>query len=269
MNPRFQKRILLILFFVFLLSSLKMLAYATTFYGTVPTGLLELTEYRYPVYLFVPPNYKPDRDYPFLISVPDEGESPEENIKFWMGRAKRKSMILLSASNLRPEDLPTKMDDWLLSIKRDVSDRYRTDNDKTYLIGMNGGAQYASYLGMNYPEQFSAVAALGGSWAGKYEKLLRMQKRPRKQVPFFVALKDDQKSLFESTRKIAFELEKKGYPIYLVKMEDGEDFASNDFKEKVLDWLDEKSRAWKDVVAESKKPLKEKISMSIEDFFHL
>ena len=242
---------------------------AGTFFGTIPTGLVELKDYKYPVFLFVPENYKADRDYPLIVSVPAEGESAEKNIKYWVRLAKSQSLIVVAPTNLRPEDLPTKMDEWLLSIKKDVMQRYRITSRKIYLVGLEGGAHYAAYLGVKYPEEFSAVALLGGSWIGKFEKLMRLQSKPRKQRPFYVAMTQEDPALFEKTRQRAFQFEKKGYPVSMEPLEKKEDLSSDEFKKKLVTWFEEKSESWQRVVEDSKKKFKEKAIITFEDLFHV
>lgn len=269
MTKLFQKKRILVLFFLFIASSLTIPAAAETFFGTVPTGLMELQDYKYPVFLYVPANYQPTKNYPMIFSIPAEGESPEKNIEFWLSLAKRKSVIVVSPTNLRPEDVPYAMDKWLLQIKDDITKRYRVAPLKTYLVGKDGGAHYAAYLGTSYPNEFSAVAALGGSWIGKYAKLIRLQGKPRRQVPFFVALRDDQGDLIEATKSRAFEFEKKGYPIYFVKLEGDETFEAESFKKEIMKWLEEKSLKWREIVEESNKKPKERMLITLEEFFKI
>ena len=242
---------------------------ADTFFGTAPTGLLELQEYRYPVYLYVPQNYKPDRSYPLIISIPAEGESPEKHIQYWMSWAKRRSMMVLCPTNLRPEDLPANMDRWVLQIKSDLMRRYKIDPSKIFLTGRDGGAHYAAYLGVNYPEEFSAAALLNGAWPGRFEKLLVPSRRPVKQIPFLVVAPAGDEGRIKDIEESALALEKKGYPITLMKVKSGEQIDSDAFKSKVIEWMQERSDSWMRVVHESQKSFKEKTFTWFENFFHV
>lgn len=259
----------LILFILFLGFPKGQEASADTFFGNLPTGLLELQNYRYPVYLYVPENYKPDRNYPILISVPDEGESPEELIQYWANTGKRKSMFVLCATNLRPEDTPYGMDDWLLGIKNDVAQRYRIDKTKTFLVGRKGGGHYAAYLGTNHPDEFSSVVLLDGTWSGKYEKLLHLSKRAAHQVPFLVVASGQDEERLEQIEKEARNYEKKGYLIALMKVENWEQTQSDLFKRKVVEWMENNSDTWEKRVRESQKSWKEKSVLWVENFFHV
>lgn len=252
--------------FIFLLFS--EIADADKFMGTVSTGIFQLEGYRYPVYVYVPENYKPDRDYPLIVTLPGDAETAEKTINEWAKFGKRRSAIVL-VSGLKPRDadVPFQADRWLLSVKKDVSGRYRVAADKTFLVGKDSGAHYAAYLGMRYPEEFAAVALLEGSWVGPFQELASLQSRPRRQNPFFVAItKRDDPRWIEKTKARALQLEQKGYPVYIERYESGEDLLSVDFKNRLFRWLEEKGGKWQQVIRESEKTLKEKIALGIEDF---
>ncbi|HTL48217.1 MAG TPA: hypothetical protein VL688_09205 [Verrucomicrobiae bacterium] len=261
-------------FFFFLslavsLAGFKSPAGADTFYGNSPTGLLDLSaEYRYPVFLYVPQNYKPDRKYPLIITVPDEGESPEKNIEYWTNLAKRRSLLVLSATNLWPEDTPYSMDEWILKIKREISQRYQVDPSKIFLTGKKGGAQYAGYLATNYPEEFSAVVLMNGHWDGKFGKLLHLRNRPAKQIPFLVVANEGDQPLIDAVEKSAAKFEKKGYLVTLMKAKEDEQ-NSQEFKEKLLEWGQTSSETWGRKIRDSQKSWKEKSLNWMEKFFRV
>lgn len=262
-----SKRIFSILFFVFLFGSLTGPAKADTLYGTIPTGLMELKDYRYPVFLYVPPTYAPDKDYPLLMALPGEGESPEKNMEYWISLGKRHNVIIVSPSAHWPDDLPYQMDKWLIQLKDEIAQRYRVSSKRIYLAGRNASAHYASYLGVKYPDQFSGVAALGGSWVGRYERLIKLQSRPDGQMPFYILIQDNQGDFFKRTETWAYQFEKKGYPVYLRKLAKDEDVSSYDFKKQILDWFEEKSADWQLKAAESKKTFRARFDKGVRDFF--
>ena len=258
-----------ILLSFFALMSSPLPAQAVTFYGEVPTGLVEMKNFRYPVYLFVPPGYKASRAYPFLMVLPEIGEAPEKAIQKWLGLGKKKGLIILVPElKLRLDDVPYQTDTWILQLKKDVTGRYHTAPDKTFLIGQGESAHYVAYLGLRYPEQFAGAALLGGSWVGSLDKLMTLNRRPKKQIPFFVAVPVAGPSqLYEKTEKKAYELTAKGYPVILEKLEEGKDALSADYLAHVTDWLEEKSASWSKVRQESEKKFKEKVSTGVEEFF--
>lgn len=240
-------------------------AVSQTFFGPMPTGLVELDE-RYPVFMYVPQNYKADRNYPMMVVVPDASETAEEHIQKWTGVAQRTSMILLCATNLWPEDTPYSMDEWLLEIKNDLIKRYRVNPTRVYLTGFGAGAHYAAYLGVNYPKEFSAVGLIGGSWTGQFEKLLRFESRPKKQLPFLIVVPEDNPELMITVEKEASDIEGKGYMIALMKTADKEALESMETKKNVLEWMRENSQVWSAKRSESGKSLKEKTYKWMEEF---
>lgn len=223
------------------------------------TGLMQLPDYKYPVYLYVPDNYTAEKDYPFIISIPDEGETPDKNIQYWINVAARRTAIILSVTNLWPDDMPTRMDEWLLRIKKDVADRYRVDKNHTYVVGMESGGHYAAYLSMTYPSEFSAVALLGEAWSGKFEQLIHPSSSTSQQIPIYVVFaKSALTDTVEKAKQQAMELEQKGYIVSLGQLEGTESFSDMEFKLKMLSWLEEKSDDWDLKAAESQKSWKEK-----------
>ncbi len=226
-----------------------------------PTGLLQLPDYRYPVYLFVPDNYEPKKDYALIVATPEENKSVEEAIQFWVSIARRKSMlVLMPTAILRPGSEPQRMDEWLMQIMSDVCTRYRIDKEKIFLGGVGPeAAHYASYLGINFPEKFSAVALLGGAWPGYLEQYMKFSTSIRKQPPFFVAFETGTNpEIIQQVRNKALSLEKKGYAIHLVELPQGEGFQDREFKAQLIDWMNEKSEHWYQALSTSKKTFKER-----------
>lgn len=268
-----KKAVSVFVLFVLVFSGMAVPAYekawSDTFFGELPTGPLELQNYRYPVYLYVPEGYKPDRDYPMIVSVPDEGEGPESQLKYWAGIAKRRSMFVLAPTNLWPEDVPYSMDEWLLGILSDVAKRYRIDSSKTFLVGRKSGAHYAAYLGTNHPENFSSVVLIEGAWSGQFEELMKPKKRTAKQIPFLVVASGQDEGRLSEIEKEARVYENRGYPVALMKVENWDQTQSDEFRKKVLEWLETKSETWQSRVRESRKSWKEKSKRWFENFFHV
>jgi predicted peptidase len=238
----------------------------TAYIGDLPTGLMEL-DYRYPVFMYVPTNYSADRTYPLLITIPDQGQSVEENIKYWTGWARRRSMIVLSVHNIWPEDVPYTADKWLLKIKEDLAKRYRIDGNRVFIAGTGDGAHYAAYLGTNYPREFSGGLLFNGSWTGKYSKLLQLRKNPIDQVPFMVVVPKDNQLMTIQVEQEALDLESKGYFVKLIQVNSNEDIGTDEFKEEILNELNENAEMWDRKSKKSGKSVKEKVSKWKDEFF--
>ncbi len=233
--------------------------YAATFFGEVPTGLIELKEFHYPVYIFVPKDYNPALQYPLLILLPDTNEAADDLVKEWLSVAKNKNCIVTVAGlELRQNDVPYQMDSWLLNLRQELGKRYRIG--RVYLIGKGERAHYAGYIGIQHPETFSGVGMIDGSWVGPFERLMRFSRRPVKQLPFYVSLRAPAPDYLKDTEKEAYQLTAKGYPVYLQTLEKDEKADPVQFKIAMFEWLEKKAQTWSKVIEQSKKTKKEKIA---------
>lgn len=238
------------------------------FVGDIPTGLLELENYNYPVYLYVPETYKPGKNYPLVYVLPGEKETPEKLVQEWSNLAKRKSCIVIVPTlKMNRIDVPYETDKWLMRIKADVMKRYGVAPDRIFLVGSGTSGHYAAYLGLKYPTEFSAAALISSAWTGPYEKVMFSLRDPKNQLPFFAAIPEADEQGWKDTEAAAYELTQKGYPVFLEKIPAKTDVTAVDFKVHVFEWLEEKSREWANVLATEKQTMKAKIKAGIREFF--
>ncbi len=261
------KRVFFIFFLILALGAVPFYSYAMTFVGEVKTGDLELADFAYPVYLFVPDNVQPGRKYPLIIAIPREGGDPKESLELWRSVAKRNTVLVLAPTFQPIDDTPYKWDRWFFQMKAVLTQMYPVNQKKIFLTGTDSGAHYAAYLGINYPDEFAAVALLGGSWVGKFEKLMRYRSDAPMQIPFYVALKEDQNDLMQAAEKRGLDLSRKGYMLQVMQFGKGEEYLNTKFKDELLKWMTEKSESWQEVVEKEQKTFKEKFKQGIKDFF--
>lgn len=234
-----------------------------------PSGLLEIKDYKYPVFLYVPANYRPDNSYPMVLIAPSEGAEAMEGIKYLKVLADRRSLFILSPHGLWTDDsdVPYMLDQWIMKIKTDVMQRFPIDKKRVYLAGKDTGANYAAYLAMQYPDQFSGAALIGSAWESSFSPIMKARSNPDGQVPFFVALRADQPEI-KAKNQIWFEdLQAKGYPIRLVEVKSAEEFSTVEFKNAMFDWLEKTGQDWSATVAQSQKSFKAKLKKSVKNFF--
>ena len=240
-------------------------AFAATFFGEVPKGLVELKDYNNPVYVFIPPGQDKSLLNSMILIVPDPKEAPDDLVNEWLSIAKKKNLIVaVPVMQMERDSVPFRTDEWLLKVKKDLTDRYHVG--KAYLIGKGEGAQYAAYLAVQYPEQFSGAGLLDGSWVGPFEKVMRLSSRPARQVPFFISLFGPDAELMKQTEDRAYRYTARGYLVYLEKFEKNEKVDSLDLKARMIDWLQKKAESWEQVMAQSGKTKKEKISKWLGEF---
>jgi len=207
---------------------------AADFYGTAPTGLLEL-ENKYPYYLFVPPDYTPEKGWPLVVLLGGTADEPKEVMNQWADWAKKNQVLLLVGTvYVRENSLPQLVDDWYLRIKKEVSERYHIASSQILLVGIEAGAQYAAYLALEHPEEFSAAALFRRAWPGPLQRMTKTTTNPKRQVPFYVAV-DPEGEIFPAVEAKASELEKKGYQITFDSLKTGEDLSSH--RDRMIQWF--------------------------------
>lgn len=266
MKQKAPRRIFFVLFLLFSASIFSPQARGETFYGEIQTGFIQLTDFKYPVFLYVPSQVEPGEKYTLVIALPEEGHDPSKMIETWKGTADRLSLIVLSPTYQRT-DAPEAFDQWFFEVKHLVAKAYPVNAERIFLIGTNSSAAYAGYLGIRYPEEFSAVSLVGAAWDEKFSKIASLKMVPAEQIPFYVALKKGQTDTINSATAKAYDLEEKGYPVAVQQYEDKQDFTKRDFHKELLDWMQKKAADWQ--VARSAHPetFKQKVKSGIKDFF--
>ena len=208
--------------------------HAAEFYGNAPTGLLQL-EKKYPYYLYVPKEYSTDKKWPLAIVIGNTAQEPKVVVEEWQDWAKTNQVFLLVTSIFPKEGyLPVEVDRWIFRIKQEVAERYRIDSSQVLLIGVESGAQYSAYLGLKYPNEFSATALFRRAWPGPLEKLMRPSKEPIEQTPFYVAV-DPNLEVFPAIEAKAAELEQKGYFVTFDPLKTDEDFSLH--RDRMAKWF--------------------------------
>ena len=236
----------------------------------IPSGLLEVNGFKYPVYLFVPKDYKLDRSYAMIMIAPENLVTAQQQIEYLTGLAQRKSIFILAPYVLWPKSgtTPYSLDSWLLSVKNDVIERFPISKKRVYLVGKGSGAQYAAYVAIQYPKEFAAVALLGEAWDGPFSKLIEPKSDAADQMPFYIALKASGDA--KTRNQVWFDkLQQKGYPIHLVDYKTDDELDQLDFKKSFFNWIEEASQSWAVSKANSQKTWKGKFKKGVKDFFEV
>lgn len=234
-----------------------------------PTGLFQITDYKYPVLFYAPSEYRPDRTYPLVIVAPSEGAKAQEGIAYLKGLADRRSVFILSTEGVAPQSgsTPYALDDWLIQIKKDIMKRFPINSKKIYLLGRDTGAHYAAYLAVKYPQEFTGAALIGAAWAGVYEKLILPSSNPEKQMPFFIVFRADQADVQKKNEVWLAKFQAKGYPLKYTEVKNADETGALEFKKDMFDWLDTTSQSWSATVAKSRTGFKSKFKQGLKDFF--
>ncbi len=233
-----------------------------------PSGLVEVGGYKYPVYLFAPKDYRVDRTYAMVMLAPAESSKAEQQIEYLTGLAQRRSIFILSPYVLWPKagDTPYTLDQWLLTVKKDVIERFPIDRKRVYLVGKGSGAHYAAYMAVKYPREFAAAALLGEAWDGQFSRLVDPRKDAADQIPFYVALKAGGDA--KARNQVWFDkLQQDGYPLHLVEYPSDETLTQLEFKKAAFEWMEATSESWRATQAKSQQGWKGKFKKGVKDFF--
>ncbi len=239
--------------------------HSETSFSDLPTGLVKLDDFRYPVYVSVPEDYRAGKSLSMILVIPDGKDSLKKTASSWssMDGADR-FLIVVPEVKFPQDDVPYKTDDWLLNVKKTLALRYGTH--LIYLVGKGTKAHYAAYLGLKYPQEFSAVMLLGDSWVGPFEKLTKLSERPKKQEPFFVALPEKDKKA-AAVQERAQLLLSKGYPIRVVMLEQAGEEDTSSFRKDMLTWGEKAVVEQAEKIKQNQGKFQEKFSTALEDFF--
>lgn len=202
--------------------------------GTAPTGLISLEE-KHPCYCYVPAAYTPEKEWPLLLLLGDRGEDPKELIQPWVDWAQKNQFIVLAPSNLLSEkEKPDALDQWLLGLKQQATERYRVDPRQVLLVGFDSGAHYAAYLSLQYAGEFSAAALVRKAWAGPLAPLIDSVRTSDEHAAFYLML-DPKASDFSEIQAKSMALEKEGYPITSQPLEGNENLPA--LQEQIIGWF--------------------------------
>lgn len=238
------------------------------FTKTNPSGLITVTGYKYPVFLFAPPDYRMDQTYPMIMVAPAETAKAEKQIEYLTGLAQRKSVFVLAPYVLwmKPQETPYKLDEWLFAVKKDVMERYPISKKRVYLLGVGTGAHYAAYMAARYPGEFAAAALLGQAWDGPFSQLILPSSDASKQIPFYIAFKAGGDA--KAANQAWFDkFQGKGYPLHLVEYKSDDELDDLEFKKSVFNWMEETGQSWAGTVAKSHQTWKGKFKKGVKDFF--
>ncbi|MFA5167840.1 MAG: hypothetical protein WC530_04845 [Candidatus Omnitrophota bacterium] len=238
------------------------------FAASNPSGLVELSGFKYPVFLFAPKDYKTDMTYAMIMIAPAESAKAEKQVEYLKELAQREGIFILAPYVLWPKsgDTPYTLDAWLLTVKKDVMERFPISKKRVYLVGKDSGANYAAYMAVKYPKEFAAAALLGEAWAGPFSQLIQPRADAADQVPFYIAFKADGNARERNDDWLG-KFQQKGYPLRLVDYKNDEDLNDLKFKKAVFDWMETTGESWKASVARGQQTWKGKFKKGVKDFF--
>ena len=226
----------------FFLSSFNNREAVATFFGDVKTGLQNIASDKYGYSLFVPPDYTPDRSWPFVVALHEAGVRGEDYIQAWMQAAKEHGMIVFCPTYEEPRGgLPFDHDNRLIRLKREIQNQYEIDPNKILVAGFGAGGHYAMYLGLRYPREFTAIASVGNAIEGSLKKLFTVSYAEANQAPTLVLVSDKSEIASPESLEELQRLRSKGYKIEMVETNTPKNLTDPNTNFYILKWFEQVS----------------------------
>lgn len=219
-------------------SVLSQIGFANDFYGDPKTGYVEIED-RYGASFYIPTDYTPEKDWPFVIVLfSDESEKGVQFRDAWLAELKKENVIGLFISYLEMREAPFASDERVLKRIREISRIYKIDSSKVLLTAFGEAAHYAFYLGFSYPEYFSAVGVAGGGAEGRFQTFFRYGHQDAKKIHFYVAYGSNDTTINkESFAASHSKLHMRGYQIEIEEFQGLTHKMHPEFRTKILDWF--------------------------------
>ncbi len=213
-----------------------------TFFGEAPTGLQNVASDRYGYSIFVPSEYTPDKKWPLVIALHDEGKRGEDYIQSWVETAKKRGVIVFCPTYEYPRNgLPYEHDERLIQLKESIQNQYEVDSNRILITGFGSGGHYAFYLGLKYPKEFTSIASIGNGFTGILQKLFTYSYAEANQLPILMLLKPEDKTKAPDMLAQLNEIKKRGYLLEVVETEQAKDLESPNTNSYILEWFSQVS----------------------------
>lgn len=216
----------------------------SSYYGEIKPGLQfvqdnEKTSY----FLFLPDSYDQTKKWPLVVAFPKFGSSTKKFMETWIPEAKRRSLIVVAPNWYKARETPEPGDKWVLKIIAEVIEKYGVDRKQVLVTGFEDGADYACYLAIRYPKEFSAAAPVGGAITPVYRKIVYYGRMKRRPLPFYFLVSKEDKNLasrelsWEGILKTVDELESRGVPVEVKEAKSWKGHFERSFIPEMLDWF--------------------------------
>jgi predicted esterase len=169
------------------------------------------TDHSQEYWLYVPSQCTADRTCTAFVFVHGTGGSGQLFIKLWHDHADNEEFVLVCPTfPLGYQTLDGSEDEKLLAILDEVGQHQPIDN-KAFVGGFSGGAQFAHRFAFAHPERTLAVAAHSAGWYDPPPKGAR-------RMPFLVTVGLEDTKRIEWARWFSRRLEQEGYDVTLVEI---------------------------------------------------
>ena len=182
-------------------------------YELEPVGLqpgvpVRVREQAYRYGLFVPPSYRPTKDYALVVCLHGAGFTGDAYLERWQTRL-GEDYILACPTFLQGTWWTRPGEDLVLATIRAVRARYRVDPDRIFLTGMSNGGIGTLLIGVHHAPLFAGLAPMA---SGLDDVLFPFLENLRNTPVYLIHGLRDQVMPVELSRSIVKELKQLGYP---------------------------------------------------------
>lgn len=123
-------------------------------------------------WIYVPSYYKPDRDWPLVVTLHGSGfwwDSSKSQIREWKHLAERRGLIVAAPKLASAPSWIVSRDGWYKDLRQDegnvlailkaIAGKYRIDPGSVLLSGYLEGGYAMYYIGLRNPRRFNAMIA--------------------------------------------------------------------------------------------------------------
>jgi|694.fasta_scaffold04344_16 pimeloyl-ACP methyl ester carboxylesterase len=193
----------------------------------------------------LPPGYHPGRKWPILVVLHGSGEKPQEHLAKWSKQAGEEGYILLaphwelggakSGYAYSPREHEA-----VLGAIHSAKHKFRIDDERVFLFGLDGGANAAFDIGLSHPDYFAGVIPMSGGafyFASAYW-------RNAQQVPFYVCNGDYAGDLNLKNREIFTNWASRSFPMIWSQYKGrGVEWFAGETTQ-IFDWMRPKKRLY-------------------------
>jgi len=114
-------------------------------------------------YLYTPTAYDPAKNYPLVVALHWSTGRGTDMIDRWKEPAEKYGFIVACPNSKDGKFWDTNEDKDILRMTEEIKNNYSIDGRNVLVTGFSGGATISYYLGIKYPDVFSAMAPFSGS----------------------------------------------------------------------------------------------------------
>ncbi|MGH7208893.1 MAG: hypothetical protein ACREIL_05860 [Nitrospiraceae bacterium] len=183
-------------------------------YGMEPIGVqpglpIRVRDRDYQYGLFVPPSYRPTKEYGLVICLHGAGFTGDAYLERWQSRL-GEDYLLACPTLVQGTWWSRRGEDLVLATIRAVRARYRVDPDRIFLTGMSNGGIGTLLIGVHHAALFAGLSPMAG---GLDDVLFPFLENLRHTPVYLIHGLNDQVMPVELSRSVAKELTRLSYPV--------------------------------------------------------